>query len=205
MTARVFNPVIMSEMQRMLRGAGGSGGVAFPESVGQSPAAVASLHRPDGPAVARVRRVLFGPVDHEDTRRFVDRELALQQERDSERWGFDFMLERERTSGPGTKRYVWQKVISNEKIPEPYALRGMQYLSKSAVSSHDDPTPGTTALEVMAATSSSSAAAAATTVTTTNSNQTFIPDFMKKRKRACSATKSTSLATTNKKAKVSNS
>lgn len=168
MTARIFNPVTMSEMQRMLRGAGGSGGVVFPESVGQSPAAFASLHTPDGSAVARVRRVLFGPVDHEGTRRFVDKELALQKERDSERWGFDFVLEKERTRGPGTSRYIWRRVAPDEKIPEPYALRGMQYLGKHAVS-NDDQKPATTALEVVAATS-----AAASTETATNSKQTVI-------------------------------
>jgi len=184
----------MSEMQRMLRGAGGSGGVVYPESVGQSPAAFASLHRPDGSAVARVRRVLFGPVDHEDTRRFVDTELALQKERDSDRWGFDFVLERERTSGPGTTRYIWQRVTSDEKIPEPYALRGMKYLGKRAVSSDDDPKPATTAQE--AATSVASA---------TNTKQTLISDFMKKRKRTCTTPKSTSLATKKRKAKVSTS
>jgi hypothetical protein len=173
MTARVFTPVIMSELQNMLRGAGGSGGVAFPESVGQTPAAAASRRRPDGSEVVRVRRVLFGPVDHEDTRRFVDRELALQQERDSERWGFDFVLERERTSGPGTKRYVWQKVTPNEKIPEPYALRGMQYLSRCAVSS-DDPTPATTALEVMAATSSAATVSSNTKQTLISGKENFV-------------------------------
>jgi len=188
----------MSEMQRMLRGAGGSGGVVFPESVGQSPAAFASLHRPNGSAVARVRKVLFGPVDHDDTRRFVDRELALQQERDSERWGFDFVRERERTSGPGTTRYIWQRVTSDENIPEPYALRGMNYLGKHAVSSDDDPKPATTALEVVAATSAAAA-------TETNTKQTLISDFMKKRKGTFSTSKSTSLATKKKKAKVSNS
>jgi len=197
MTARTFTPV-MSEMQRMLRGAGGSGGVVFPESVGQSPAAFASLHRPNGSAVARVRKVLFGPVDHDDTRRFVDRELALQQERDSERWGFDFVRERERTSGPGTTRYIWQRVTSDENIPEPYALRGMNYLGKHAVSSDDDPKPATTALEVVAATSAAAA-------TETNIKQTLISDFMKKRKGTFSTSKSTSLATKKKKAKVSNS
>lgn len=196
MTARTFTPV-MSEMQRMLRGAGGSGGVVFPESVGQSPAAFASLHRPNGSAVARVRKVLFGPVDHDDTRRFVDRELALQQERDSERWGFDFVRERERISGPGTTRYIWQRVTSDENIPEPYALRGMNYLGKHAVSSDDDPKPATTALEVVAATSAAA--------TETNTKQTLISDFMKKRKGTFSTSKSTSLATKKKKAKVSNS
>jgi hypothetical protein len=129
MSARVFNPAVMSE--RMVRGAG-----AVPESGVQAPiavAAVGALHRPDGEAVARVRRALFGPVDHEDTRRFVDEQLALQQAQDAERWGFDFVLERERNSGSGTKRFVWEKVTPEEKIPEPYALRGMEYLSKCAI------------------------------------------------------------------------
>jgi hypothetical protein len=60
-------------------------------------------------------------------------------------------------------------VTTDEKIPEPYALRGMQYLGKRAVSSDDDPKPATTALEVVAATS-----AAASTETATNSKQTLI-------------------------------
>lgn len=141
MSARVFNPVVMSEMQRMLCAGGGSGAVALPETVDQVPAMVATLHRPDGAAVARVRRVLFEPVDHEDTRQFVEHELALQQERDSERWGFDFLHEKERSSGPGSKRYVWEKVTPHEKIPEPYALRGMQYLGKCAVDGDDAPAP----------------------------------------------------------------
>jgi hypothetical protein len=131
MSARVFNPVVMSEMRRMLRGAG-----AVPESGVQSPTAVAAvgtLHRPDGAAIVRVRRALFGPVDHEDTRRFVDQELASQQARDAERWGFDFVRERERNSGPGTKRYIWEKVTPEDKVPESYALRGMKYLSKCAI------------------------------------------------------------------------
>jgi hypothetical protein len=123
----------MSEMRRMFRAAGGSGAVALPDSVGQAPAIVTSLHRPDGAAVERVRRVLFEPVDHEDARQFVKQELALQQKRDAERWGFDFVHEKELTSGPGSKRYVW------EKVTEPYALRGMEYISKSAVLCEDSP------------------------------------------------------------------
>jgi hypothetical protein len=45
----------------------------------------------------------------------------------------------------------------------------MKYLGKRAVSSDDDPKPGTTALEVEAATS-----ARATTVTASNTKQTVI-------------------------------
>jgi hypothetical protein len=58
-------------------------------------------------------------------------------------------------------------VTSDEKIPEPYALRGMKYLGKHAVRSDDGPKPATTALEVVAATS-------AATVTATNTKQTVI-------------------------------
>jgi hypothetical protein len=129
-------------MSEMLRAGGGSGAVALPESVDQAPAVVAILQRPDGAAVARVRRVLFGPVDHEHTRQFVEHELDLQRERDSERWGFDFQHEKERHSGPGSKRYVWEKVTPQEEIPKPYALRGMEYLSKCAV--HGDDAAATT-------------------------------------------------------------
>ncbi|XP_023719362.1 uncharacterized protein LOC111870937 [Cryptotermes secundus] len=203
MSARVFNPVVMSEMKRMLCAGSASGAVAFPETVDQSPALVATRRRPDGAAVARVRRVLFEPVDHEDTRQFVENELALQQERDSERWGFDFLHEKERSSGPGSKRYVWEKVTPHEKIPEPYALRGMEYLGKCAIDGDDAPAP-----------------AAATTVvasaeTTKTTKQTSISDFLKERKRTCSVAKSVSVGRTTittttattevKKARISNS
>jgi len=165
---------------------GGSGSVAFPENGAQTQAAVASvgtLRRPDGAAVARVRRVLFGPIDHEDTRRFVDRELASQQERDADRWGFDFVLEKERSSGPGTKRYVWQKVTPREKIPEPYALRGMEYLSKctvrgDAITSVETVTATSTVQEVASA---APAAAETTETVTTNTKQSSItgkPSFV---------------------------
>jgi hypothetical protein len=98
-------------------------------------------------------------VDHEATRQFVDDELALQQERDSERWGFDFVLERARSSGQGSKRYVWE-VTPQEKIPELYAPRGMEYLGRCAVHSDDAPTPA--------------AATAVASAETTNTKQTSI-------------------------------
>jgi hypothetical protein len=151
----------MSEMRRMLRAGGGSGAVALPDSVGQAPAIVPSLHRPDGAAVERVRRVLFEPVDREEARQFVKKELALQQERDTERWGFDFLHEKELSSGPGSKRYAWEKVTSKEQVPEPYALRGMEYISKCAVLGDDaSPTPA--------------AAVSSAETTNTNTKQTSI-------------------------------
>jgi hypothetical protein len=114
-------------------------------------------------------------VDHEDTRQFVEHELALQQERDSERWGFDFVHEKERSSGPGSKRYVWEKVTPHEKIPAPYALRGMEYLSKWAVHGDDAPAP---AAATTVHSNDAPAQAAATTVasaeTTKKAKQTRI-------------------------------
>lgn len=212
MSARVFKPVVMSEMRRML--AGGSGGLACPEAGGQAPTAVAAsfgrLNAPDGAAIARVRRDLFGPVDHEDSRRFVERELAAQEARDADRWGFDFVRGCPRKSGPGTGRYVWEKVTPQEKIPEPYALRHMQYLSRFAVD--DAPTPATTAHEVVdsAPTQEASATTVTTSTTTTttanNTKQPSVADYLKNRKRTCNAVKSSTLTPTEpKKARMTNS
>ena len=126
MSARVFNPVIMSEM-RMLRGPGGSAVVTCTEN-GTQPSVQRSRNR----EADRVRRDLFGPVDHNEARRLMEQELSEQQRRDSDRWGFDFEKETPRLSGPGTSRYVWEKVTPGEKIPGPYALGRMEFLSRCA-------------------------------------------------------------------------
>ncbi|XP_075234662.1 cyclin-dependent kinase inhibitor dacapo [Lycorma delicatula] len=116
MSARVFNPMVMSEFQRMIsRNNNGT------DTTGQI----------DGNAVARVRKNLFGPVDHEDNIAFVDRELAAANIRDSEKWGFDFI--REKPVKSVASRYVWEKVIPHrDSVPEPYALRRLPYLQKNA-------------------------------------------------------------------------
>ncbi|KAJ9600773.1 hypothetical protein L9F63_001053, partial [Diploptera punctata] len=151
MSARVFNPVIMSEMRRMLRGTSGSGVMTCPENGTQSSIPFTTIDRPFNQDPARVRRDLFGPVNHDEARRLVDTELAEQQARDSDRWGFDFARGLPRKSGPGTARYIWEKVTPKEKIPEPYALRRMEYLSRCTAD--DAPTPATTATEVEEASS----------------------------------------------------
>lgn len=163
MSARVFNPVIMSEMRRMLRGAGGSGAVTFSENGTQSSLQFATIERSYSQDAARVRRDLFGPVNHEEARNLLDQELAEQQARDSDRWGFDFARGTPRKSGPGTARYIWEKVTPRKKIPEPYALRRMEYLSRCAAD--DAPTPATTATEVEEANS------AVQQISSTTSNQ----------------------------------
>ncbi|XP_076641186.1 cyclin-dependent kinase inhibitor dacapo [Halictus rubicundus] len=107
MSARVLNPAMMTEMSRNL----GGGRTA-----------------PSRAALARVRRDLFGPVDHAAARALAERELRAQSMLDAERWGFDFHLEIPRANS----RYEWELVTPQDVVPEPYALRGMPYLRKHA-------------------------------------------------------------------------
>ncbi|XP_034171240.1 cyclin-dependent kinase inhibitor dacapo [Osmia lignaria lignaria] len=109
MSARVLNPVMMTEMSRNL-----GGGRSVPSRA----------------ALARVRRDLFGPVDHAAARALAERELRAQSILDAERWGFDFHLEIPKANS----RYEWELVTSKDVVPEPYALRGMPYLRKHAPS-----------------------------------------------------------------------
>lgn len=55
----------------------------------------------------KVRRVLFGPVDHVETKKFFEKEFALQKTNDKEKWGFDF--EREIPLNT-SERYIWKPV-----------------------------------------------------------------------------------------------
>ncbi|XP_066597959.1 cyclin-dependent kinase inhibitor 1 [Prorops nasuta] len=107
MSARVLNPAMMTEMSRN----SGSGRSA-----------------PSRAALARVRRDLFGPVDHAAAKALAESELRAQSVLDAEKWGFDFHLETPRPNS----RYEWEIVTTHDVIPEPYALRGMPYLRKHA-------------------------------------------------------------------------
>ncbi|PSN34402.1 hypothetical protein C0J52_27421 [Blattella germanica] len=187
MSARVFNPVVMSEMRRILPGVGGSGVVACSENGSQPSASFTTIERSFGREVARVRRDLFGPVDHEESRRFVENELAAQSERDADRWGFDFQKGSPRKSGPGTARFMWEKVTPKMQIHKTYGLGRMQYLSRCAAD--DAPTHGTTATEVKVSQDNSVTAA------TTNNKQSRITDFLQNRKRLLTPVKVTSTST----------
>lgn len=46
------------------------------------------------PEVRRVKRILFGPVDHQATQKFIDEELKKIIVTKSEQWNFDFQKER---------------------------------------------------------------------------------------------------------------
>lgn len=85
---------------------------------------------PSRAALARVRRDLFGPVDHAAARALAERELRAQSKLDAERWGFDFHLEIPRANS----RYEWELITPQDVVPEPYALRGMPYLRTHAPS-----------------------------------------------------------------------
>lgn len=103
----MLNPALMTEMSRNLSGA---------------------RTAPSRAALARVRRDLFGPVDHAAARALAEKELRAQSVLDAERWGFDFRLEVPKDNS----RYDWELISSQEVVPEPYALRGMPYLKKHA-------------------------------------------------------------------------
>lgn len=111
MSARVFNPLVMSEMRRMLgrSSSDGSGSTA---------------------AVARVRRDLFGPINREDAESFAQKELAMLHQRETEKWGFDF--EREVPASVEHPRFRWERVSPQENCPQFYANRRLLAQSESS-------------------------------------------------------------------------
>lgn len=90
MSAKVYNPMILSEISTLRSPA-----------IGRRPAATARI------TAARVKRDLFGPVDKEDSKKFIERELAAQNEVLSKKWGFDF-----RSGEPlqNHEQYQWERV-----------------------------------------------------------------------------------------------
>lgn len=143
MSARVLNPVMMTEISRNLGGGGGGGG---------------GRAAPSRAALARVRRDLFGPVDHAAARALAERELRAQSLLDAERWGFEFKLGIPRKNS----RYEWEEVTERDVVPEPYALRGMPYLRE-----HAPGTPRKVPRADDASTTASPTTVVATTTTTT--------------------------------------
>ncbi|XP_065083040.1 uncharacterized protein dap [Ochlerotatus camptorhynchus] len=86
MSAKVCNPMAMSELRTL-----------------------ATVRKPlsSSISVARVKRDLFGPVDKQESKNFIDRELAAHTEALSKKWGFDF--------GAGQplknhEKYQWERV-----------------------------------------------------------------------------------------------
>lgn len=107
---------MMTEISRNLGGGSGGGGGGGGRAA------------PSKAALARVRRDLFGPVDHAAARALAERELRAQSLLDSDRWGFNFQLGVPRSNS----RYEWEPLTEHDVVPEPYALRGMPYLREHA-------------------------------------------------------------------------
>ncbi|XP_070162905.1 uncharacterized protein Dap [Polyergus mexicanus] len=165
MSARVLNPVMMTEISRNLGGGGGGG------SGGGSGGRAA----PSRAALARVRRDLFGPVDHAAARALAERELRAQSLLDADRWGFEFKLGIPRENS----RYEWEQVTENDVVPEPYALRGMPYLRKHSPGTPrklrlDDASSPTTFVATSPTTLLTTMISTMTTTTTTTTTTTRI-------------------------------
>lgn len=102
MSARVVKPISLLEVSRLRAGA----------------AASAALdRRPCGKGVLKARRALFGPVDHVQTQRFVEEELARQATSDRERWNFDFV----HGLPLGKGLYEWRVINMNPNAARPTA------------------------------------------------------------------------------------
>ncbi|KAL6265587.1 hypothetical protein P5V15_002382 [Pogonomyrmex californicus] len=149
MSARVLNPAMMTEISRNLGSGGGGGGGG-----GGGRAA------PSKAALARVRRDLFGPVDHAAARALAERELRAQSLLDADRWGFNFQLGQPKSGS--NSRYEWVPVTEHDVVPEPYALRGMPYLR-----THAPGTPRKLRFDDCASTSPTTIITTTTTTTTT--------------------------------------
>lgn len=108
MSARVFNPLVMSEMPRMFN----------PRIANSNNNSEAATGRLTDDTVAKVRRCLFGPPNT-DNHDFVEKELAAIRKRQSERWNFDFDNERPLNNVNG--RYIWERIPPQKYIPK--ALR----------------------------------------------------------------------------------
>jgi len=158
MSARVLNPAMMTEISRNLSSGGGGGG-------GGGRAA------PSRAALARVRRDLFGPVDHAAAQALAKRELRAQSQLDANRWGFNFQKGAPLKSN---SRYEWEPLTEHDVVPEPYALRGMPFLRKHAPGTprklrFDDTltTASSTTTTTISPTATTSLTAIMTTVTST--------------------------------------
>ncbi|XP_017868334.1 PREDICTED: uncharacterized protein LOC108617149 [Drosophila arizonae] len=115
-SARMLHPVVLSELCKMSYS---------PASRLQSPC-VRQLD------VNRIKRNLFGSVPlTENNPSFFSAELELQQERASQKWGFDFRADRPLASNAS---YNWQRVSSQESTfaPQMYTLTRAAHVRPAA-------------------------------------------------------------------------
>ncbi|GAB0086176.1 uncharacterized protein DMENIID0001_003360 [Sergentomyia squamirostris] len=75
-------------------------------------------HIPKKSALDRIKKDLFGPVNRNDTKIFIQRELTKSQVEATRRWGFDFMRGEPL---PEHNQYQWKR-IPPTVMPEMYTL-----------------------------------------------------------------------------------
>lgn len=169
MSARVFNPLVMSEMPRMFSPRIGNSNNNSSES------AAAATGRLSGDTVAKVRRCLFG-AQNEEVHDFVEKELAAMRKRDSERWNFDFVNERPLNNVNG--RYIWERIPPQKCISK--ALR-LEYIGQDVEDARSDEVAEETLVVRQ------NVITAQPKITTRNAKQSRITDYLKIRKRSFSA------------------
>ena len=67
------------------------------------------------PNVGNACRSLFGPVDHDEQRKVLHRELRVLEERSQEKWNFDFKMEK-----PLPGRWEYEEIT--EEVPSAYRM-----------------------------------------------------------------------------------
>lgn len=67
---------------------------------------------------SRVRRALFGPVDHAENLRFVQQELARGQKEAEKRWNYDFV--NDRPVNDPDRRYLWESTENRSRRNSPH-------------------------------------------------------------------------------------
>uniref|UniRef100_A0A1L8DLQ9 Putative cyclin-dependent kinase inhibitor n=1 Tax=Nyssomyia neivai TaxID=330878 RepID=A0A1L8DLQ9_9DIPT len=75
-------------------------------------------HVPKKSVLERIKKDLFGPVNQEDTKIFIQKELTKTQVEASKRWGFDFSRGQPLQE---TSQFVWKRVPPTV-MPEMFTL-----------------------------------------------------------------------------------
>ena len=70
------------------------------------------FRRPPTRQVVKVTRSLFGPVDHVETRRLLERDTTRMSSEKRHRWSFDFELGRPSRPTAGD-RYLWEPITGS--------------------------------------------------------------------------------------------
>ncbi|KAJ8949718.1 hypothetical protein NQ318_013587 [Aromia moschata] len=86
------------------------------------------------PEIRKVKRVLFEPVDHVATQKFIEEELEKITVMESEKWNFDF--KREKTLNPDGV-YKWRPATP-QKLARP-ALRETRLAEEAVEDLYGDP------------------------------------------------------------------